>query len=155
MRLVITCLAHAWFDNCPELSGEDCTASLAVASLLLLQSLCVWEPRFTVTVLRSECNQHSKARWGPGSCCYHCGKQRSINYVCSRHCAHNDSGKLSVTFCDPVHIHREYGCAEKALVTSHSRKGHSYSWTKRCRISICFLLECLWSYVITTTNAHY
>lgn len=25
-----------------------------------------------------------------------------INYVCSKHSVHNDSGKLSVTFCDPV-----------------------------------------------------
>lgn len=66
-----------------------------------------------------------KKRLEPGLCCYQCGKHWSINYVCSRRWAHYESGKLSVTFCDPIHIHAEYGCTGEALLTSYSRKGHS------------------------------
>lgn len=103
---------------------------------------------------QSECNQHSKTRWGPGSCCYRSWKQRSINYACSRHCAHYDSGKLSVTFCDPVHIHREYCCARKAPLTYYSRKGHSCIWNKNIQ-KFSFSLKCLWSGAITIIAAQY
>ncbi len=151
MRLGITRWTLAWLG----LSGAVVLIMKHIwsASLPLSLPSCGRVTRETQT--QSECNQHSKTRWAPGSCCYQCGKQWLINYVCSRHCGHYDSGKLSVTFRDPVHVHGEYGCTEKAQVTSCSRKGHSCSWTKRCRISSISSLKCLWSHVITTVNTQH
>lgn len=85
--------------------------------------------------MQSPCNDEVRT----GSCCYQRGKQRWINYACSRDCAHYDSGKLSVTFCGP---RGGYGCTEKAPLTSCSREGHSCIWTKRCtKSSISLALE--------------
>lgn len=85
--------------------------------------------------MQSPCNDEVRT----GSCCYQRGKQRWINYACSRDCAHYDSGKLSVTFCGP---RGGYGCTEKAPLTSCSSEGHSCIWTKRCtKSSISLALE--------------
>lgn len=127
---------------------------IGCASILLCLSLWVCYMLHSNYEQQSECNQHSKTRWGPGSCCYRSGKQWSINYVCSRHCAHYDSGKLSVTFCDPVHIHGEYCCTRKAPLTSYSINGHSCIWTKNMQ-KFSFSLKCLWSWVITIIATHY
>lgn len=100
-------------------------------SLWVCFTVSQWAARGT----QSPCNDEVRT----GSCCYQRGKQRWINYACSRDCAHYDSGKLSVTFCGP---RGGYGCTEKAPLTSCSREGHSCIWTKRCtKSSISLALE--------------
>lgn len=127
-----------WISGCKTYDNllHSCLHLTHTAALTLEHMVCfltALSACLCFTVLceqQSECTQHSKTRWGLASCCYQCGKQWLINYVCGRHCAHYDSGKLSVTFTDPSRVHREYGCTAKAPVTSCSRKGHSCSLTK-------------------------
>lgn len=100
-------------------------------SLWVCFTVSQWAARW----MQSPCNDEVRT----GSCCYQRGKQRWINYACSRDCAHYDSGKLSVTFCGP---RGGYGCTEKAPLTSCSSEGHSCIWTKRCtKSSISLALE--------------
>lgn len=109
----------AGWKTCDNLLNS-CRTSLITTVLLVLKHMVCFFTAFSaclsvcLTVLceqQSECNQHSKTRWGLASCCYQCGKQWLINYVCGRHRAHYDSGKLSVTFSDRSHVHGEYGHA--------------------------------------------
>lgn len=104
-RLLITCLTPAWLHSSPHSASR-----LETHGLIFYCFFCMslWVCLTVLCEQQSECNQHSKTRWGLALCCYQCGKQWLINYVCRRHCAHYDSGKLSVTFSDPSHPRRKW-----------------------------------------------
>lgn len=94
-------LKLCWLDSCTCKLHWNTFGPLPYRCFRVSLCQCVTCLAVDCVSSKSECNQHSKTRWGPRWCRYQCGKQRWINYVCSRHSGHYDGGPC-VTLSIPM-----------------------------------------------------